>query len=286
MALYGRILIAVDGSEPSLNALRQGCRLGRGERARLMAVTVAPSYEGDLSLVGVHNLDGIMNEPCATAFRASKAIAQEEGVVLEHISTTGEIAVRIAEVANDQRADLIVLGYGRRRILERLLLGSAIPAVIAAGPCDVLVIPHDSQFAWQKLLVAVNEPRTAASSARRALDFARSYGAQLLIASSPAVTASKPKGQAFSPIEDLTEWEQTRFFQELEQRAEAVNLRTQFAAVPGRLLSTVISLVRREAVSLTMLPRDLLMSHWGIWRERGASLVLQRFPNPVLVVSG
>jgi nucleotide-binding universal stress UspA family protein len=286
MALYGRILIAVDGSEPSLNALRQGCRLGRGERARLIAVTVAPSYEGDLSLVGVHNLDGIMNEPCATAFKATKVVAQEEGVVLEHISTSGEIAVRIAEVAYDQRADLIVLGYDRRRILERLLLGSAIPAVIAAGSCDVLVIPRDSQFAWQKVLLAVNEPRTAARSARRALDFARSYGAQLLIASSPAVTASKPKGQEFSPLQDLSEWEQTRFFQELEQRAEAVNLRTQFATVPGRMLSAVTSLARREAVSLTMLPRDLLMSHWGICRERGAALVLQRFPNPVLLVSG
>jgi nucleotide-binding universal stress UspA family protein len=286
MAQYGRILIAVDGSEPSLNALRQGCRLGRGERARLMAVTVAPSYEGDLSLVGVHNLDGVMNEPCATAFRASKVIAQEEGVVLEHISTSGEIAVRISEVANDQRADLIVLGYGRRPTLVRLLLSSVIPAVIAEGPCDVLVIPQDSQFAWQKILLAVKEPRTAASSARRALDFARSYGAQLLIASSPAVTSSKPKGLAFSPIQDLTEWEQTRFFQELEQRAEAVNLRTQFVAVPGGLLSAVIRLVQREAVSLTMLPRDLLMSHWGVCGERGAALALQRFLNPVLVVAG
>ena len=50
--MFKRILVAVDGSDSSLHALRQAMALARAEKGAITVVSVAP-YTGDLSLVGV-----------------------------------------------------------------------------------------------------------------------------------------------------------------------------------------------------------------------------------------
>jgi nucleotide-binding universal stress UspA family protein len=284
MALLRKILVAVNGSGPSLNALREGCRLSRAERARLMAVTVAPPYEGDLSLVGVRNLQGIMDEPCDKAFAASKKIAQEEGSVAEHLGTTGEISARIVEVAAEYRCDLIVMGYGRRPAIWRLLASSVVPGVIAASRCDVLVIPQDSRFEWQKFLVVIRDPKLAARTAERALDFARSYGAKLLVAATPTAERARAGASAAVAQQEMPGWKSSGFLRDLLQTAESSNIRVETWSLKGHPLAATIDLVRREQVSLTILDQATLSSRFAFLSERLTALALQRIPGPVLVV--
>jgi nucleotide-binding universal stress UspA family protein len=284
MALFRKILIAVDDSQAGLNALREGCRLGRGERARMVAVTVAPAYEGDLNLVGVRNLDGVINEPCTAAVQATQRIAQEEGVAVEHLATTGDISERITEVAADYGCDLVILGCERRLAVWRLLLSSVIPAVIAASPCDVLVFPQDTRFDWRSVLLAVSEPQTAVRPAQRALGFARAYGARMLIAS-PEVASMASKDQ-HSPAsqQDFHEWERSRFLAELIQQAESNHVSIQLLELPGRLPAAAIRVAREHQVGLVILGWDLRKYQWSILGERGVALAIQRFSHPVLVV--
>ena len=54
MAAYKNILLGVDGSDASLHAFTEGVRLA-GREVKLVAVSVAPEYNGDLRLVGVHD---------------------------------------------------------------------------------------------------------------------------------------------------------------------------------------------------------------------------------------
>ncbi len=284
MALFRKILIAVDDSEASLNALREGCRLGRGERARMVAVTVTPAYEGDLSLVGVRNLDGVINEPSAAAVQATQRIAQEEGVAVEHLATTGGISERITQVAGDYGCDLIILGYERRPAVWRLLLSSVIPAVIAASPCDVLVFPQDTRFDWRSVLLAVSEPQTAVRPAQRALDFARAYGARLLIASPEVASQARKDQQLNASQQDFHEWERSRFLTELIQQAESNHVPIQPVELPGRLPAAAIRVAREHQVGLVILGGDLLKYQWPIFGERGAALCIQRFSHPVLLV--
>ena len=284
MALLRKILVTVDGSEPSLNALREGCRLARSERARIVTMTVAPPYEGDLNLVGVRNLHGIINEPCDKGFAASEKTAREEGVVAQHISTTGEIQKRIVEVATEYRCDLIILGYDRRPAVWRVLTSSVVPNVIASSPIDVLVIPRDTRFDWQTFLVVLMEPKSAVRSAERALDFARAYGARLLV----AVTAAKSSPMRVPPASVLQhafqQCEQARFLQGLIERAESVNVRAEPVRLEGRPLPAAIKLAQQERVGLTILDPEVLAVRRNIFAERYAGLALQRFPSPVLVV--
>lgn len=284
MALLRKILVAVDGSEPSLNALREGCRLSRAERAGLMAVTVAPPYEGDLSLVGVRNLQGIMDEPCDKAFAASERIAQEEGSVAKHLGTTGEISASLVQVAAEYRCDLIVMGYSRRPAIWRLLASSVVPAVIAASPCDVLVVPQDAQFGWQKFLVVIRDPELAVRSAERAMDFARSYGAQLLVATTPAAGPAKSVVAAAVAQHDMPGWTSSGLLRDLLRKAEANNVRVQTWPLEGQPLAATLTLARRERVDLTILDQATLDPRPTILSHRLTALALQRFRSPVLVV--
>jgi nucleotide-binding universal stress UspA family protein len=284
MALLQKILVAVNGSGASLNALREGCRLSRAERARLLAVTVAPPYEGDLSLVGVRNLQDVMAEPCDQAFAASESIAREEGIVAEHLGTTGEISARIVEVAAEYRCDLIVMGYGQRPAIWRLLASSVVPGVIAASPCDVLVVPQDTRFEWQTFLVVIRDPRLAVRTAERALDFARSYGARLLVAVAPTEERSKTESSPIVAQHEVPGWTSPGFLQDLLQTAESNNVRVQTRALRGHPLAATIDLARREHADLTILDRTTLDSRPAFLSDRLTALALQRFPCPVLVV--
>jgi nucleotide-binding universal stress UspA family protein len=284
MALFRKILIAVDDSEAGLNALREGCRLGRGEKARMIAVTVAPAYEGDLNLVGVRDLDGVIHEPSAVVVQATQSIAREEGVAVDHLATTGDIAERITEVAVEYGCDLIILGYQRRPAVWRLLLNSVIPGVIAASPCDILVFPQDTRFNWQAVLLVVSEPQSAVRPAQRALDFARAYGARLLIAS-PEIASRPRKDQhpLVSP-EDFHGWERSRFLAEFMQQAENNHVPIQPVELPGRLPTVAFRIAHEHQVGLVILGWDLLKRQWSKLGERGTALFIQRFAYPLLVV--
>jgi nucleotide-binding universal stress UspA family protein len=46
----------------------------------------------------------------------------------------------LAEVAREQRADLLIVGRRGRDFTARVLLGSVSSRLVAAAPCDVLVV--------------------------------------------------------------------------------------------------------------------------------------------------
>ena len=63
MGRYRRILVAFDGSDSSKNALMQAIRLAETEKSWIKLVAVVPSYEGDLDLTGVRNIDDALKGP-------------------------------------------------------------------------------------------------------------------------------------------------------------------------------------------------------------------------------
>ena len=89
MGRYKKILVAVDGSESSLHALRGVCRLADFEECHITVVGVVPPYEGDLSLVGVKNVLAAVRQPFELGLSAAKEIAEQEGVPFRPILEEG-----------------------------------------------------------------------------------------------------------------------------------------------------------------------------------------------------
>jgi nucleotide-binding universal stress UspA family protein len=94
MGRYRKILVAVDGSESSRNALKQAIKLANSEECWITVVSVIPSYTGDLSATFIGDMRKAMAEPCERAL--SEAEIRKSETLIKTVCEEGEIYGRIA----------------------------------------------------------------------------------------------------------------------------------------------------------------------------------------------
>jgi nucleotide-binding universal stress UspA family protein len=76
----------------------------------------------------------------------NKIIKEQAGISLETILIEGQSNDELTAFADQQHADLIVLGTTGTTRLERLLMGSTTAHVIRKANCPVLCIPREAKF--------------------------------------------------------------------------------------------------------------------------------------------
>lgn len=148
--MYQRILVAIDGSHTSHNALEAALRLAALEHAQLQPIFIidgAPLYYSvpgyDPSIVAraqAEEGERVIAE-AADAMRA-RGIAGTPQVLTA--SSLEGIAERIVRAAQEFDADLLVLGTHGRRGVRRLVLGSVAEQALRLAQRPVLLIPSAS----------------------------------------------------------------------------------------------------------------------------------------------
>ncbi|HSJ50339.1 MAG TPA: universal stress protein [Actinomycetota bacterium] len=136
-----RALVATDGDPPAQAALTLLERLGNRAELDLTVLCVATfdlaldaageigHYSADAALGIAHDLaEREANRLRGAGFRAQPEVVQ------------GHATVEILRRLEDDSADLVVLGGGKRTWLNQLLLGSVSTAVLQSSPCPVLVV--------------------------------------------------------------------------------------------------------------------------------------------------
>lgn len=176
------ILAALDGGAPSLNALGEAIRLAQWGNGRVTGLTVAPSYEGDLSLVGVRDLDSVLAGPCEDILEGALNVADALGTRIRVLCEEGEPHIKILERAESEGSELIVMGASGRSPFWGVLLGGVMTNVIARSRIDVLVIPKGATVKWECALLALDPAENGGSVAERALEWAAAYGCALKVA--------------------------------------------------------------------------------------------------------
>jgi nucleotide-binding universal stress UspA family protein len=140
--MFSNIVWATDGSEHADRALGYATRLADSERAQLHVVHIVEMLVGGR----VAGQRAVLNEDQLDA----KIKAQAQEVSLQyHIQTTvhmtpsgiSNIADRIADVAADSRADLIVVGTRGHSTVVGLVLGSVTQRLLRVASCPVLAVP-------------------------------------------------------------------------------------------------------------------------------------------------
>lgn len=131
-----KIIFPTDFSRCGDAALRLATSLARDSGATLLIVHVEEppiAYGGGEMYYGVpdpasEDLQRMLHEVVPT----------DPTVAFEHRLITGDPSTSIAKLADDEHADLIVMGTHGRTGLTRLLMGSVAEAVVRRAPCPVL----------------------------------------------------------------------------------------------------------------------------------------------------
>lgn len=137
-----KILFPTDFSDYGQEALRWATSLARDSGATLI---IAHVEEPPMAYGG-----GEMYLPAEEGDREElrrslvKIVPSDPGVRFEHKLLAGEPATAIVEAAEEENADLIVLGTHGRTGLTRLLMGSVAEAVVRRARCPVLTVKHPS----------------------------------------------------------------------------------------------------------------------------------------------
>jgi len=135
---YRKILIAVNGSK---DVLSQGLRLAHDEKCWVTVVKVLPPNEGDLNLVGVKNIEDVLNSGCDKENAEINSIAETEGALIKTRFEEGDVHKKIIEVAEEERCDVIIMGSRRRRnLISRFFGDNTVEKVINHAPCPVFVV--------------------------------------------------------------------------------------------------------------------------------------------------
>jgi nucleotide-binding universal stress UspA family protein len=137
---FERLLVAIDGSEGSMRALRTGIELARLTGASLIALAVEGPLPAYAATIG--EVDEVRQEKDAF-FRGVVARAKEEaeraGIDAEVDVRPGHAAELIVRYAREREVDLVVVGH-KGHFLEDYLLGSTADRVAHHAHCPVLIV--------------------------------------------------------------------------------------------------------------------------------------------------
>lgn len=138
--MFQRILVGFDGSEGSRRALQTALTLAKGS-ARVMLVSVEEHIPRLPSTIDeVQDEKEADDRYFAQAHADARRIAAEQGVPIQVMTVVGHAAKALVEVAQRERADLLVMGHSGRSSVWGNFLGTTADKVIRHAPCSVLVV--------------------------------------------------------------------------------------------------------------------------------------------------
>lgn len=145
LAMYKRILLPTDGSEPSRRAIRYGVDFARSIGAELVAMTATPEFH---TITADTEMLEQTPEQFAETSRAHGqrlldevlAAAREAGVPCSGVQVVSDEPYEaIISAARQNMCDLIVMASHGRRGIKGLLLGSETQKVLVHSAIPVLV---------------------------------------------------------------------------------------------------------------------------------------------------
>jgi nucleotide-binding universal stress UspA family protein len=138
--LFGKILIATDGSKYSRSAAAKALEIARSHGSKVYALFVI-DLRALTSASGMPAPDNIYRILADEGKRSVNEVKEMAGdLPVETFVLAGHPAHTIIQFAQDNGIDLIVTGTLGKSGVEKILLGSVASHVIRHAPCPVLVV--------------------------------------------------------------------------------------------------------------------------------------------------
>ena len=143
--LFHDILVAVDGSEPSLEAIQLALRIAAlCPECKITALYVIDKLVlNELARFSARShaeVQAELEEQGQKYLELASQQAQRQGIAIACQTQQGDPFEQIVAAANRLHADLIAMGHTGRRGTSRVLIGSVTQRVLDYAPCPVLVM--------------------------------------------------------------------------------------------------------------------------------------------------
>ena len=251
MGKYRKILVAVDSSESSRNALHQAFKLANEEKCWITVTSVVPPYEGEIEILGVKDIKAALRKPCDDALGEVEKIAKNERMLVKTVCEEGEVYERIVDLADAENCDVIVMGRRGLRRIERTLIGSVTARVIGHTQRDVLVVPNGTTVGWKTIVLATDGSKYSAAAAERAIAFAKSYGGELKVLSVVDVP-TEFYAEAPKAVEDLVQ-KAKGFVADVKKQAEAAGVPAETFVMEAEAYRAVNNLAQEQKANMIVL---------------------------------
>lgn len=283
MGKFNKILIAVDGSAASNNALRQAFKLAFDEKKWITVVAINPPYQGDLELVGIGNIAEVLKGPGEKALAEAVKIAAEEKASIKTRLEEGEPFQRIVDIAEEERCDLIVLGRGGMTGVERALMGSVTSKVVGYFHGRTLVVPEDTVLGWKSILVATDGSKFSDAALDEAINYAQSYGGSLNIV---GVVYTNDEFLANAPdvVERMVDKAKARL-EEAKARAGKEGIAAEVHVREGEPYEVIVGLAKEMSTDIIIMGSHRKRGLKRIFMGSVTSMVIGHAPCPVMVVN-
>lgn len=145
-----KILVAIDLSSTSLNALETAIALAKKNNSELLVVHVKEKMEGYC----LETINGNTNHDVLTALTGS--IEHKQKVRIRLFELAGHVVENIIVTAQEEKADLIVVGTHGASGFREGFMGSNAYNIFKYAPCHTLSIPGTKKYeTFEKVLYPI-----------------------------------------------------------------------------------------------------------------------------------
>ncbi len=139
------IIVAIDGSDQSMRAAQVAAAIARHNKAKLHLVTVVRPPEGWWGIVGApppaESLGNALSDAQRAVIETTVESLDLTDIEYETFEEVGDPANQLADVAEAQNADLLVIGQRGAGFVERIMVGSVADRLVHIARTPIMVVP-------------------------------------------------------------------------------------------------------------------------------------------------
>lgn len=158
-----RLLCATDLSSRSDRAMRRAAVLAREAEAELVLLSVVDDDQPEVLVASERR------EVTLLLAEQARAMPEMQGLKPRLRVETGDAFDAIIRVAEDEAADLVVMGEHRKRLLLDMLIGTTIERVMRLGSRPVLMVNRPAERPYRRVLAAMDMSEPSAQALRAAV---------------------------------------------------------------------------------------------------------------------
>ncbi len=180
-----RILIPVDFSETASLAIKHGAFIAeylKGEVILAHIIKTSVYLDMLIPMLKVENINSVTTIVQEKLEDLATQIRKDYGVKVSTLVSTGKVPSEIANIAKENKADLIVMGTQGYSAVEELLIGSNAYRVITRSNIPVMTIRKEAdKFGYKNILLPIDSSPHSRQKVNATIHFASSFAAKVHI---------------------------------------------------------------------------------------------------------